>query len=76
MVDSVFFDLDGTLWDCTANSARAWQAVFAELPERLTPPDQAPADPSLAPGAAPADCRHFEYEGWDWADLARKICAL
>lgn len=41
MVDSVFFDLDGTLWDCTANSARAWQAVFAELPERLTPPDQA-----------------------------------
>lgn len=42
----------------------------------LTPPDQAPADPSLAPGAAPADCRHFEYEGWDWADLARKISAL
>ena len=37
---------------------------------------QAPADPSLAPGAAPADCRHFEYEGWDWADLARKISAL
>jgi phosphoglycolate phosphatase len=25
--DSIIFDLDGTLWDSTANVARAWQAA-------------------------------------------------
>ena len=35
----------------------------------LTPPDQAPADPALRPGTAPAGCRHFEFEGDDWAVL-------
>ena len=25
--DSIIFDLDGTLWDCTANVAEAWQAA-------------------------------------------------
>ena len=38
MTDSVFFDLDGTLWDCTANSARAWQTVISALPEQCVPP--------------------------------------
>ena len=39
----------------------------------LTPPDQAPADPALRPGSAPEGCRHFEYEGDDWQELARLI---
>ena len=42
----------------------------------LTPPDQKEAAPSLAPGKAPRTCRHFEYEGCDWKDLAQQICAL
>lgn len=42
----------------------------------LTPREQAPADPALCPGSAPAECRHFEYEGWDWEELSRLICML
>ena len=42
----------------------------------LTPTDQAPADPALLPGRAPAACRHWEYEGSDWAELAGLIAAL
>jgi phosphoglycolate phosphatase len=29
--DSVIFDLDGTLWDSSANVAKAWQAAIAEV---------------------------------------------
>ena len=39
----------------------------------ITPPGQAEADPNLLPGRAPADCRHFEYEGSDWRELAELI---
>lgn len=39
----------------------------------LTPPDQAPADESLRPDRAPAECRNFEYEGNDWEELVRLI---
>ena len=42
----------------------------------LTPPDQREADPSLLPGTAPADTHHFEFEGCDWAELARLITTL
>ena len=35
----------------------------------LTPSDQAAADENLRPGIAPADCRHFEFEGDDWKEL-------
>ena len=42
----------------------------------LTPPDQAEADPALLPGRAPAGTRHFEYEGWDWAQLAQLLTRL
>ena len=39
----------------------------------LTPADQAEADPALRPGSAPAGCRHFEFEGDDWSELAPLI---
>ena len=39
----------------------------------LTPPDQAPADPSLHPDHAPAGCRNFEYEGDNWDEL---VCLI
>ena len=42
----------------------------------LTPGDQAEADPALRPGTAPADCRHFEYEGDDWQELGKLIAAM
>lgn len=42
----------------------------------LTPPEQAAADPALVPGTAPADCRHLEYEGAEWAALAKLLTAL
>jgi len=42
----------------------------------LTPSEQAEADPSLLPGAADENCRHFEYEGWDWQELAELIAGL
>lgn len=40
----------------------------------LTPADQAEADPALCPGKT--TCRHYEYEGDDWQDLAQKILAI
>ena len=42
----------------------------------LTPFDQAPADPALLPGNAPARCRNFEYEGYDWLDLVQHLLSL
>lgn len=42
----------------------------------LTPPDQTEADPALKPGAAEAGTRHFEYEGWDWENLAQLILEM
>lgn len=37
----------------------------------LTPPDQRPADPGRYPGAQ--NCRHYEYEGCNWSELAQLI---
>jgi putative hydrolase of the HAD superfamily len=42
----------------------------------ITPPGQKEADPALLPGKAPADCRHFEYEGSDWRDLIKYVIDL
>lgn len=39
----------------------------------LTPPDQLPAEPSLAPGKAPTGTRHFEFEGSDWCAIVRAL---
>lgn len=42
----------------------------------LTPSEQAEADPALLPGKVAPECRHFEYEGWDWDVLSRLIAEL
>lgn len=42
----------------------------------LTPWDQAPADPSLLPGTASANCRHYEYEGYNWNELVQHLIKL
>ncbi len=42
----------------------------------LTPQEQAKADPALHPAAAPANCRHYEFEGDDWQELGRLIAEL
>ena len=35
---SIFFDLDGTLWDYSAISAKGWGEAMATLPEKPVPP--------------------------------------
>ena len=40
----------------------------------LTPPDQAQAAPALHPSTAPG--KEYEYEGYDWAELAQIITSL
>lgn len=42
----------------------------------LTPPDQAEADFRYHPAHAPKGCRDYEYEGWDWEELAEWIHEL
>ena len=42
----------------------------------LTPAEQAEADPALLPGIADVDCRHWEFEGDNWDELAQLIVKL
>lgn len=56
--------------------ARAAGMATLYLHTNLTPSHQAPADPDKAPGTAPADCRDYEYEGWNWTDLVQRITGL
>lgn len=42
----------------------------------LTPPDQTEADEDLRPDRAPEGCREFEYEGFDWAELAELLAGM
>lgn len=42
----------------------------------LTPADQAAAEPDLHPKTAKNGTRHWEYEGWDWNELAELIAQL
>ena len=56
--------------------AKALGMATLYMHTNLTPSDQAAADPALAPGAAPEGCRNFEYEGYDWDNLARVLREL
>ena len=51
--------------------AKALGMATLYMHTNLTPPDQAQADPALHPTVAPG--REFEYEGYDWAELAQII---
>lgn len=42
----------------------------------LTPAEQAESDPALFPGNAPENCHQFEFEGYDWRQLAQLLCQL
>ena len=53
--------------------AAALDIATLYLHTELTPAHQAAADPALLPGRAPADCRSWEYEGWDWNELTRLL---
>ncbi|MBR3704012.1 MAG: HAD family hydrolase [Oscillospiraceae bacterium] len=61
--------------DRDTDIAGAKAAGFATLYMHtdLTPSEQAKADSALLPGAAPASCRHFEYEGDDWNALSKLL---
>ena len=54
--------------------AKALGMATLYMHTNLTPPDQREADPALHPAAAPG--KEYEYEGYDWAELARIIEGL
>jgi len=56
--------------------ARAAGLATLYMHTNLTPPDQRKADSHYHPQSAPEDCRNFEYEGWDWVELAELIHQL
>ena len=56
--------------------AQAADLATLYMHTNLTPYQQAPADPALLPGAAPAGSRHFEYEGYDWEALVQRLLHL
>lgn len=56
--------------------ARAAGMATLYMHTELTPWHQREADPALRPGKAPADCRHYEYEGDDWRELVKLLGML
>ena len=50
--------------------AKAAGLATLYMHSNLTPPEQRPADPGLHPHCFPEGCRHYEYEGYDWEELA------
>lgn len=56
--------------------AKATGMATLYMHTELTPRDQKEAAPSLLPGTAQEDCRHYEYEGWDWLELEHLISRL
>lgn len=62
--------------DTDIAGAKAAGLATLYMHTNLTPQDQAPADPALLPGDAPTGCNHYEFEGTDWCELARRIVRL
>ena len=62
--------------DTDIAGARAMGLATLYMHTNLTPADQAAADPALAPGAAPACRKDWEYEGYNWEELSQIIPAL
>ena len=67
--------IDEVVMHYAANAKAAGLATLY-MHTNLTPPEQAEADPALLPGIAPADCRHWEYEGSDWQHLEKLLECL
>lgn len=59
--------------DTDIAGAKAMGLATLYMHTNITPPGQAEADPALHPGKAPNGCRHFEFEGSDWAELVNLI---
>lgn len=62
--------------DTDIAGAKASSLATLYMHTNLTPAQQAAADPALMPGAAPDTCRDWEYEGWDWQELAQILTNL
>ena len=62
--------------DTDIAGAKAMGLATLYMHTNLTPAEQAAADPSLAPGVAPAACRAWEYEGYNWEELSQLIPKL
>ena len=62
--------------DTDIAGAKAAGLATLYMHTNLTPPEQSEADPALLPGIAPADCRHWEYEGSDWQHLEKLLECL
>ena len=56
--------------------ARALGMSTLYMHTNLTPANQAAANPALDPRSAPPGCREFEYEGYDWLELAGLLTCL
>ena len=63
--------------DRTTDIAGAQQAGLATLylHTDLTPADQKAANPAMLLGAAPENCRHWEFECADWNVLTELLCS-
>ena len=59
--------------DTDIAGAQAMGLATLYMHTNITPPGQAEANPALRPHKAPADCRHFEFEGSDWEELVKLI---
>lgn len=58
-----------------AGAIRAGMATLY-MHTALTPSHQTPANPALHPACTQEECRHFEYEGDDWSELAPLIASI
>jgi len=62
--------------DTDIAGAKAMGLATLYMHTNLTPAEQAAADPDLAPGAAPACCKDWEYEGYNWEALSHILTEL
>lgn len=62
--------------DTDIAGAKAAGLATLYMHTNLTPSQQAAADPAFLPGSAPAGCQDWEYEGWDWQELAQILTNL
>ena len=62
--------------DTDIAGAKALGMTTLYMHTNLTPAHQAEANPDLDPGTAPKGTLHWEFEGYDWIELTRRILNL